>query len=215
MKKAISVLTTLALVLGLSACGQTSKQYPALKSDGVFFSVPNNWRNVSTTALNKYEQNSNEENDTSRLSLVKWQIAYSPNKKVKAADVFTLKTPKHPLVFARVRALDDSEINDISYNSLRDVIVPITKVISGEIQDEPGFSILSDQEIVEKGARGVRTVYTLTIDDVKQTISQTALMSNDRTTMYIFVVRCETSCFKKNTKTINEIVNSFTVRGAR
>jgi len=78
-----------------------------------------------------------------------------------------------------------------------------------------GFSILSDQEIVEKGARGVRTVYTITIDDVKQTISQTALMSNDRTTMYIFVVRCETSCFKKNTKTINEIVNSFTVRGAR
>lgn len=202
-------------MLGLSACGQTSKQYPALKSEGVYFSIPNNWHDVSTKELNKYEKNSNEGNSDSRQSLVKWQIAYSTNKKVKAADVFTLDTPKQPLAFARVRALDDSEINDISYNSLRDVIIPITKVISGEIKDEPGFSILSDEEIVEKGARGVRTVYTLTIDDVKQTISQTALMANDRSTMYIFVVRCESICFKKNSKTIKEIVNSFTVRGAR
>ena len=215
MKKALAVITSLAMAVGLSACGQTSKQYPALKSEGVYFSVPNNWHDVSNVELNKYEKESNEDSADNRLPLVKWQIAYSTNKKVKAADVFTLATPKEPLAFARVRSLDDSEINDISYNSLRDVIIPITKVISGEIKDEPGFSILSDQEIVEKGARGVRTVYTLTIDDVKQTISQTALMANDRSTMYIFVVRCESSCFKKNRKTINEIVNSFTVRGAR
>ena len=203
------------MVLGLTACGQTSKQYPALKSEGVYFSVPNDWHHVSNSALNKFEKESNEDSSDNRLSLVKWQIAYSTNKKVKAADVFTLATPKEPLAFARVRALDDSEVNDISYNSLRDVIIPITKVISGEIKDEPGFSILSDQEVIEKGARGVRTVYTITIENVKQTISQTALMANDRSTMYIFVVRCETSCYKKNSKTINEIVNSFTVRGAR
>jgi hypothetical protein len=215
MKKLLASLSALAMALSLAGCGETSKLYPASKSEGVFFSVPKNWSGVTTKALNRFEEKSAAEDPENKVSLVKWQVAYSPNKKVKAEDVFTLETPKHPLVFARVRALSDSEINEVSYNSLRDVIVPLTQLINQDTSQDPGFSIVADEEIVEKGARGVRTVYTLTIQDVKQTISQTALVANDRSTMYIFVARCSTTCYNKNRKTINEIVNSFTVRGAR
>jgi len=208
-------LLGIALVLGLTACGESSKLYPASKSEGVFFSVPTNWKALSTASLNKYEKESTEPEGAARQALVKWQIAYTTNKKLKVSEVFNLTAPSQPLVFARVRDLESSEINSVSYNTLRDVIVPVTQIIAGDDPSAPDFQILVDQEVVQKGARGVQTVYSFSIDDKEQTINQTSLMSNDRTTMYIFVVRCTTECYAKNKKKIEEIVSAFTVEGAR
>jgi hypothetical protein len=215
MRRPVIALLGIALVLGLTGCGESSKLYPASKSEGVFFSVPTNWKALSTASLNKYEKESTEPEGAARQALVKWQIAYTTNKKLKVPEVFKLTAPSQPLVFARVRDLESSEINSVSYNTLRDVIVPVTQIIAGDDPSAPDFQILVDQEVVQKGARGVQTVYSFSIDDKEQTINQTSLMSNDRTTMYIFVVRCTTECYAKNKKKIEEIVSSFTVEGAR
>jgi len=215
MRRPVIALLGIALVLGLTGCGESSKLYPASKSEGVFFSVPTNWKALSTASLNKYEKESTEPEGAARQALVKWQIAYTTNKKLKAAEVFNLTAPSKPLAFARVRDLESSEINSVSYNTLRDVIVPVTQIIEGDDPSAPDFQILVDQEVVQKGARGVQTVYSFSIDGREQTINQTSLMSNDRTTMYIFVVRCTTECYNKNKKKIEEIVSSFTVEGAR
>ena len=215
MRRPVIALLGIALVLGLTGCGESSKLYPASKSEGVFFSVPTNWKALSTASLNKYEKESTDPEAESRQALVKWQIAYTTNKKLKVPEVFNLTAPSQPLVFARVRDLESSEINSVSYNTLRDVIVPVTRIINGDDPSAPDFQILVDQEVVQKGARGVQTVYSFSIDDKEQTINQTSLMSNDRTTMYIFVVRCTTECYAKNKKKIEEIVSSFTVEGAR
>jgi hypothetical protein len=215
MRRPMVALLGTALVLGLTGCGESSKLYPASKSEGVFFSVPTNWKALSTASLNKYEKESTEPEGAARQALVKWQIAYTTSKKLKVSEVFNLTAPSQPLVFARVRDLESSEINSVSYNTLRDVIVPVTSIINGDDPSAPDFQILVDQEVVQKGARGVQTVYSFSIDDREQTINQTSLMSNDRTTMYIFVVRCTTECYAKNKKKIEEIVSSFTVEGAR
>jgi hypothetical protein len=215
MRRPLIALLGTALVLGLTGCGESSKLYPASKSEGVFFSVPTNWKALSTASLNKYEKESTEPEGAARQALVKWQVAYTTNKKLKVSEVFNLTAPSQPLVFARVRDLENSEINSVSYNTLRDVIVPVTQIIEGDDPSAPDFQILVDQEVVQKGARGVQTVYSFSIDDKEQTINQTSLMSNDRTTMYIFVVRCTTECYAKNKKRIEEIVSSFTVEGAR
>ena len=215
MRRPVIALLGIALVLGLTGCGESSKLYPASKSEGVFFSVPTNWKALSTASLNKYEKESTEPEGAARQALVKWQIAYTTNKKLKAAEVFNLTAPTKPLAFARVRDLENSEINSVSYNTLRDVIVPVTQIIEGEDPSAPDFQILVDQEVVQKGARGVQTVYSFSIDGKEQTINQTSLMANDRTKLYIFVVRCTTECYNKNKKKIEEIVSSFTVEGAR
>ncbi len=215
MKRPVIALLGIALVLGLTGCGESSKLYPASKSEGVFFSIPTNWKALSSASLNKYEKESTEPEGAARQALVKWQIAYTTNKKLKAAEVFNLTAPTKPLAFARVRDLENSEINSVSYNTLRDVIVPVTQIIEGEDPSAPDFQILVDQEVVQKGARGVQTVYSFSIDGKEQTINQTSLMANDRTKLYIFVVRCTTECYNKNKKKIEEIVSSFTVEGAR
>jgi hypothetical protein len=205
----------MVLTLALTGCGESSKIYAASKTDGVFFSVPKNWHGLSNAALNKYEKKSADDESTSRQSLVRWQVAYSTDSKIKVSQVFSLKPVKSPLVFVRVRDLTGSEVNDFSYNSLRNVIVPITQLSEGADLGVPDFKILEDGEVVEKGARGIQTIYSFSIDGTQQTFNQTVLMSNDRTTLYILMVRCVTTCYTKNKKVMEAIVKSYTVQGAK
>ena len=204
-----------ALSLVLTGCGESSKIYAASKAEGVFFSVPKNWTGLSTATLNKYEKSGEDKQSESRQALVKWQVAYSSDPKLKVSQVFTLKPPSSPLIFVRVRDLTSPEINDFSYNSLRDVITPITKLNQGLDLGIPDFKVLEDGEVVEKGARGVQTIYSFSLDGIEQTLNQVVLMSNDRTTLYIFMARCATTCYNKNRKVIEEIVKSYTVLGAK
>ena len=215
MKRTLAALVGITLVLSLTACGESSKWYATSKEDGVYFSVPKTWSGISTSALNKYEKESEETEAGSRQALVKWQIAYSTDPKFKVSQVFNLIAPSQPLVFARVRELSGQERNEFSYNSLRDVIVPVTKILDGDVSGTPDFEILRDEEIVEKGARGLQTIYRFTFEGVTQTFNQTSLMSNNRSKLYLFVVRCESKCYTKNKKEIDEIVSSYTVQGAK
>jgi hypothetical protein len=165
--------------------------------------------------LNKYEKKSENAEAGSRQALVRWQIAYSTDPKFKVSQVFNLIAPSQPLAFARVRDLSATEFNEYSYNSLRDVIVPVTKILEGDVSGTPDFKILRDREVVEEGARGLQTIYRFTFEGVTQTFNQISLLSNDRLTLYLLVVRCESTCYKENKKEIEEIVSSYTVQGAK
>lgn len=205
----------LASLLVLTGCGAQSQIYAASKSEGVFFTVPKNWHATSNAALNKFEAKNVIGLAAQRQTLVTWQVAYSIEPKVKPSQIFEIDAPKKPVAFARVRNLSADEINAISLNVLRDIIVPLSQWVSAPTAETPSFDIYDDYEVVEKGARGVRTIFTLTYKGVAQTIDQTAMLSPDRSKVYLFVIRCTNSCYKKNEKLMTEISNSFTVRGAR
>jgi hypothetical protein len=150
-----------------------------------------------------------------RLAQVTWQEAYSKDGEAKAADVFSLSAPKSPLVYVRVRDLSVDEMQSVSYNSLRDIIVPLTSWINkGSVGNN--FTLTDDFEAVQKIARGVHTIYAFSgSDGVNQTINQTALVSNDRTKLYVLLVRAKTSDFSKDEKELTKIADSFTVLGAK
>jgi len=214
-RRLLAISLSFLLTASLAGCGESSKLYATSKEEGVFFSVPKTWSAISTSTLNKYEKASENAEAGSRQALVRWQIAYSTDPKFKVSQVFNLIAPAKPLAFARVRDLSATEFNEYSYNSLRDVIVPVTKIMDGEVSGTPDFKILLDQEVVEEGARGLQTIYRFTFEGVTQTFNQISLLSNDRLTLYLLVVRCESACYTKNKKEIEEIVSSYTVQGAK
>lgn len=44
---------------------------------------------------------------TEKLAMVKWQEAYSPDKRIGAKETFSLKPTTSPLAFIRVRRIED------------------------------------------------------------------------------------------------------------
>lgn len=212
--RVISSLLLAPLLITLTAC-TPSKQYAGSKKDGAFFAVPNGWREISNAALNKEEGNTKNQSDLDRLSMVTYQVGYSTSKTLTPRDLFQLAPTKDPVVFARFRNLFPEERNAISFNLLRDVILPVTSYQDGTKTNDRNFKLIDDQEKVQKGGRGVNLTYSFDFNGINETINQTALYSNDQSKIYIFIVRCSTECYNKNVKTLDQIVKSFTVRGAR
>lgn len=199
----------------LSSCGEPTQKYGASKSEGVYFTVPATWHEISMVTLNSQEAKSTSAGAIEKLALVKWQEAYSPDRRIGAKETFSLTPTNSPLAFVRVRDLFPDEINAVSYNTLRDIVQPVTDWISNPTATTPIYNIIDDHEVVQKGGRGVRTIYNFVESGVSQTVDQTALMSADHTKIYVFVVRCTTVCYNKNIKVMSRIADSFTVRGAK
>ena len=199
----------------LTGCGQPSQKYATSKSEGVYFTVPIDWHQVSMKALNAVEAKSTVDGASDKLSLVKWQEAYSSNSKVGPLEVFSIRATDEPLVFVRVRWLFPDEVNSMSYNTLRDIVEPVTEWVNNPTKDTPVYNIIDDVEVVQKGGRGVRTVFSFTHSGVSQTIDQTSLMSNNGQKIYLLVIRCTSKCYQKNSKIVEKISKTFTVRGTK
>jgi hypothetical protein len=204
---------TIALVM-LSAC-TPSKQYEGSKSDGAFFTVPNGWQKVDGAALNKVEAKNANQDELDRLSMVTYQAGFTKAKKIDPKDIFLLEPTKDPVLYVRIRDLFPEERNAISLNTLRNLVLPITDYLDGTIPNDRKFELYDDQEINEVGGRGVSLLYSFDYNGVNETVNQVALMSNDQNKIYVFIIRCSTECYNKNIDEIDEIVNSFTVKGAK
>ncbi|MFM1758568.1 MAG: hypothetical protein RL193_1145 [Actinomycetota bacterium] len=207
------IVVALLALLMLSAC-TPSKQYNGSKSEGAFFAVPNGWSKISQSKLESEEGKDATDAALERLSLVTFQVGYTKLAKIEAREVFMLKPTEEPVMYVRFRELLPEERNAISLNTLRNLIFPITDVLDGTISDDRNFEIYDDQEVVEKGARGVNLLYSFDYEGVNTTVNQIALYSNDQSKIYLFVIRCSTECYNKSLDEIDEIVKSITVRGA-
>jgi hypothetical protein len=75
------------------------------------------------------------------------------------------------------------------------------------------FGVKTDEELVQKGARGVHAVFNFTNYGISQTVNQIGLLSNDHRSLILFVIRCTTDCYTKNLPVIEKIVASFTDKG--
>ena len=147
--------------------------------------------------------------------MVTYQAGFTKAKKIDPKDIFLLEPTKDPVLYVRIRDLFPEERNAISLNTLRNLVLPITDYLDGTIPNDRKFELYDDQEINEVGGRGVSLLYSFDYNGVNETVNQVALMSNDQNKIYVFIIRCSTECYNKNIDEIDEIVNSFTVKGAK
>ena len=210
-----SVVASLSMAL-LVSCGEPSKTYSKNSQLGVFFTVPNGWHQIPQEDIRTYEIEGADAAGKQKADLVLWQDAYSESKKTSAKNLLQLDAPKALTAFVRVRALTFEESDAMSYNGLRNLILPVTDLLSGSSQVVNDFQLIDEKEIVTEEARGLQTIFSFTPKDGEnETVNQTALLANDRRSIYFFLVRCTTECFNEDQTRVDEIVKSFTVKGKR
>jgi len=200
-----------ALLLGVTVtgCGAPQYTYVANSSQSTYFKVPHGWHQISGSALQKVEAQV-------QYPAGAWQVAYEAGGSPNASDFLGFGAD-HPFVFAEIGTLTPAGSQDLSYNVLRDIFLPVTSTAR---QNEPagypltGFKQIRDQNLMPGlGVHGVRETFEYTLNGgPTDTFDEIALTNAEDTVVYFMVLHCTTSCYGSDQTQINDVMSSFTIR---
>jgi hypothetical protein len=196
--------------LGLSACGAPQYTYVADSAARTYYKVPYSWHQISQQALN--------------AALVAaggsgagvWSTAFDAGAPPSASH-FLAPNVAQPFVFSEVGTLSPTVSAELSYNVLRDFMLPVTSN-SRATAAQSGFPLtnfkqLRDQTISAKqGVHGVRETFQYTFPNgISDTFDEEVLTNADQTVVYFLMEHCTNDCYSQNQNNINTVMSSFTV----
>jgi hypothetical protein len=202
----VSVLAT----AGLSGCGAPAYTYVADGAAGTYYKVPVQWHQISQQQINALLQS--EGGSSAGIWSTAFDAGSGPN-----ADHVLAGDLSQPFAFAEVLALNPTASNELSYNMLRDFMLPVTSSTrSTEAQEGfplTDFKQLVDQTITGKqGVHGVRETFQYTFPGgAANTFDEDVLTNADQTEVYLLMVHCTATCYTQNQNAINTVMTSFTV----
>jgi hypothetical protein len=196
--------------VGLSACGTPSYTYVADSAAKAYYKVPTQWHQISQKDLAAALKAAGGSADGI------WSTAFDADSAPSGSN-FLAPSINKPFVFAEVGTLSSTVSNEISYNVLRDFMLPVTST-TREQDAASGFPLtnfksLRDQTITaQQGVHGVRETFQYTFPGgVVDTFDEDVLTNADQTIVYFLMVHCTDACYSQNQNNINTVMSSFTV----
>jgi hypothetical protein len=205
-------------VTGLTGCGAPGYTYAADSSDQAYFKVPAGWLQVSPAALANAQSSLLGQSAAGPTGgRLAWSRAYDPAADPSATDL--LAGSKTPVVYASVQNLRDSLRAELSFNFMRDLLLPVTsgarQEASAEGEKLTGFSLVSSTTITgSDGVHGINELFEYDVGGQPDAFDQTVLTNGATTKLYLLLVQCFQSCFVAHAAQIRTVVDSFTVRGS-
>jgi hypothetical protein len=221
--KRLPVLAVIAAVL-LAGC-TSGYTYVTNNKTKTYFKIPDQWRLFDENEIfaSQIQGLSPQTEAAARQAL--WMVAFDSDPHPSLDHLFQLSTrcdlvrPTsgsalpvgcYPEGFAQVRPLSDAQRDSLSLGSLRNAIFPIDELMT---QDPQSVEVLTQKDIVlPTGFHGSQYVMNVKRDDVFLTINQTALVDPATRMLYLFAIGCEAHCYLEHQKTIDQIVQSWTVK---
>jgi hypothetical protein len=203
---------TLLIIVGLTAAGCLSPDYTyvADSSDNAYFKVPPSWHEVSPSSLQQVQGQSSQ-------GTYLWSRAYDDTASPSVKDVFS--SSSKPVAYASVLGLSSSQASDVSFNSMRDLLLPVTPTARNAASAAhialTGFQLLSDQMITDSHHdRGIREIFDYNLGITPETFDLTVMTNSDTTKLFFLLVHCQTASFAADYPQIKKVVGSFTVGGS-
>jgi hypothetical protein len=195
---------------GLTACGTPQFNYVADSSAGTYYKVPYGWHEISQQDLNT----ALEAAGGSGAGV--WSTAFDAGTSPSASH-FLAGDVSQPFLFAEVGQVSSTVSNELSYNMLRDFMLPVTS--NSRTQDsESGFPLTNFKQIRDQtitagqGVHGVRETFQYTFPGgFNDTFDEDVLTNADQTVVYFLMVHCLNSCYSQNQNDIDTVMSSFTV----
>jgi hypothetical protein len=213
--KALGGLGAVLVAIAAAGCSAPQFTYVADGSANTYFKVPNNWHKISDASLAaQFRSPGSSFGQGSGL----WDVAYDGSAAPDAKHLFS-PTTTQPFAFAFVAPLSAAGSNAMSYNGLRDVMLPVTQAArqaAAQSKAFPltGFRLLRDIVLTpSQGVHGVWDTFEYTYPGgITDTFDQVALTNADSTQLYVLEMHCLASCYRHNQGEFSTIMSSFTVR---
>ena len=206
---AVLLLGVLATA-GLSGCGAPAYSYVADSAAGTYYKVPVQWHPIPQKQIDALLQS--EGGSSAGIWSTAFDGGTGPN-----VDHVLAGNLSQPFAFAEVLSLNPTASNELSYNMLRDFMLPVTSTTRSQ-QAGSGFPLsnfrqLRDQMITgHAGVHGVRETFQYTFPGgATNTFDEDVLTNADQTVVYLLMVHCTNTCYTQNQNAINTVMTSFTV----
>jgi hypothetical protein len=200
------------IIVGLFLAGCVAPQYTYVtdSADSAYFKVPPSWRPVNESTLQAAE------GSASQNGTYLWTRAFDDTAKPSVNNVFSATAA--PVAYSGVLGLSASQRNGVSFNSMRDLLLPVTssarQAASAAHEQLSGFASLSDQVITDShNDRGIREIFDYDLGATLETFDLTVLTNSPTTKLYFLLVHCTATCFANDYHQIASVVGSFTVGG--
>ena len=200
------------IIVGLLVTGCVAPQYTYVtdSADSAYFKVPPSWRQVDQSTLQAAEGTSSQE------GAYLWSRAYDDTAKPSINNVFSSSAA--PVAYASVLSLSSAERSDVSFNSMRDLLLPVTSTArnaaAANHEQLSGFASLADEVITDShNDRGIREIFDYDLGATPETFDLTVFTNSATTKLYFLLVHCSATCFASNYHQIATVVGSFTVGG--
>jgi hypothetical protein len=204
------LLAGVLATVGLSGCGAPAYTYVADGAAGTYYKVPVQWHAISQKQIDALLQSAGGS------SAGIWSTAFDGGTGPNADHVLAGDLAQ-PFAFAEVLTLNPTASNELSYNMLRDFMLPVTSSTrsteAGQGFPLTDFKQVIDQTITAKqGVHGVREIFQYTFPGgAANTFDEDVLTNADQTEVYLLMVHCTNTCYTQNQNAINTVMTSFTV----
>ena len=214
-----SAVVALAVAVGLlaTACGQPDSQYIKTPDATAYSKIPIRWTTYDTgqmlpavLALESQSEGSLSPTQVDNRQARNWITGFAADPRATPQSVAVLAAPV-PVGFMRQVLLSTAERESMSLTTLKNRPIAIDQLS----QDKPDVvNIVKQNEFFFPGGfHAFESIFTLkTKQGAFITGNQVSAVDPSSSVLYEFVVGCEASCYQHNLETINEIVQSWTVR---
>jgi hypothetical protein len=212
--KFLGGLGVLVVAVAATGCAAPEFTYVSDSSANTFFKVPFGWHRISDVSLAaQFHSPGSALGQASGT----WDVAYDAAASPAAGHLFSPNATK-PFAFAFVAPLNRAAANALSYNGLRDVLLPVTAAARTQAVQSSfpltHFKLLRDTVITPgQGVHGVWDTFDYTYPGgIIDTFDQVALTNSNGTQLYVLMVHCVAACYSHNRAQLDTIMSSFTVR---
>jgi hypothetical protein len=211
--KFLGGLTVLILAVTATGCSAPQFTYVSDVPANTYFKIPYGWHKISDVSLAAQFKTPG----LLGAGNGSWDVAYDAGASPRAVHLFS-PVVTAPFAFAFVAPLSPSASNSLSYNGLRDVLLPVTPQARAAAAQSSfplsRFRLLRDTVLTPgQGVHGVWDTFNYTYPGgVTDTFDQVALTNADSTELYVLLVHCLVTCYIHNRSQFDAIMSSFTVR---
>ena len=211
-------MSSVALIAALGvlggACGSSGYAYVASSDHRAYFKIPDNWhffdkRDLLVATGQSLSGAADQQ--------IHWLIGFDGDPNPSVDHIIKIAQPiKYPALTAQVQTLPQQVRDTLSLSTLRNWVYPVDRLVQAN-----DASILSYKDVsLPGGLHGSTMTFDVVLGGVSNVqvnnqvirVQQTAVIDPGTNNLYLFVVRCESHCFRDHGTVINQIVQSWTVK---
>jgi hypothetical protein len=209
-----AVVLCLALfgALGLAGCSSDS-QYVSNKSDHTYFKVPVGWKLFGEQQVVDATPNLSAKQRTQKLDS-SWSTVFDADPKPSLGH-WPLPSARYPSGYAVVASNSVGTADQLSDESMRNQFLSVD-----ELSSSKQLEVLSYEQVNKgSGLHGIRIRARVSSkadssyypQGATFTFEQISLTNQARDKSYSLIVLCSATCFQRNSKKIEGVMNSWTV----